>query len=353
MTGENNQKPTAFDLPKGKPNTKKAAQPTKDPSQATATPRALDLEDVELANEVVDTLDQNLEPTKLKKRGISWVSLFFSSLGLLLSLALGLMVDSLIRDLFSRYEWLGWVGTALTMLVVIAASAIIIREVAALMRLRKIEALRARASTAYQDNDKTLAEKTEREIVALYDHRADTASARSALETHQDEIIDGRGRITIIERELLLPLDERANILVMNAAKRVAVVTAISPRALVDIIYVLAENLRLIRAISDLYGGRPGVIGFVRLTRSVLAHLAVTGALSIGDGLVQQMVGHGLAARLSARFGEGVVNGLLTARVGLAAHDICRPISFLGTTRPSVSKYMNALIGMNAGKDTQ
>ena len=136
----------------------------------------------------------------------------------------------------------------------------------------------------------------------------------------------------------------------MNAAKRVAIVTAVSPRALIDVLYVLAENLRLIRAISELYGGKPGMIGFWRLTKSVISHLAITGAISLGDGLMQQMVGHGLAARLSARFGEGVINGLLTARIGLAAHDICRPIPFLHQTRPSVSSYLNSLIGL-AGLD--
>ena len=37
-------------------------------------------------------------------------------------------------------------------------------------------------------------------------------------------------------------------------------------------------------------------------------------------------MGKGLLGRLSARFGEGTVNGILTARVGLAARDVCRPI---------------------------
>ena len=65
--------------------------------------------------------------------------------------------------------------------------------------------------------------------------------------------------------------------LISAAARRVSVVTAVSPRAFVDVAFVLWECLRLIRRISALYGGRPGTLGLLRLTQAVLGHLAVTG----------------------------------------------------------------------------
>ncbi|MGO8315977.1 DUF697 domain-containing protein, partial [Rhizobium ruizarguesonis] len=57
-------------------------------------------------------------------------------------------------------------------------------------------------------------------------------------------------------------------------------------------------------------------------------HLAVTGSIAVGDSLVKQVLGHGLASKLSARLGEGVINGLMTARIGIAAMDLCRPLAF-------------------------
>jgi putative membrane protein len=60
----------------------------------------------------------------------------------------------------------------------------------------------------------------------------------------------------------------------------------------------------------------------------------VTGSIAIGDTLLQQLVGHGLAGRLSAKLGEGIVNGLMTARIGLSAMDVCRPLPFLVEERP-------------------
>jgi putative membrane protein len=106
------------------------------------------------------------------------------------------------------------------------------------------------------------------------------------------------------------------------------VVTAVSPRAFLDMAYVVYENFRLVRRMAELYGGRTGAFGNLRLLRKVLGHLAVTGVASVGDGLVQQVIGHGVASRLSARLGEGVLNGLMTARVGISAMEVCRPAPF-------------------------
>jgi putative membrane protein len=132
---------------------------------------------------------------------------------------------------------------------------------------------------------------------------------------------------------------------IADAAKRVSVVTAISPRAIVDLLFVAAQAARLVRTIAEIYGGRPGAFGFLRILRSVGAHLAITGGMAVGDSLVQQLLGHGLAARLSARLGEGVLNGLLTARVGLSAMAVCRPAPFAADKPPGIGDVAPFLFG--------
>lgn len=138
--------------------------------------------------------------------------------------------------------------------------------------------------------------------------------------------------------------------MILNASKRVSMVTAVSPRALVDVGYVIFESARLIRRLSELYGGRPGTLGFFRLARNVLSHLAVTGSLAAGDTFVQQVLGHGLAARLSAKLGEGVVNGMMTARIGLAAMDTARPLPFTALARPGIGDFLSALTSFTKAK---
>lgn len=350
-TTQSDSKPKRKAAPKAPSKTSARTTKTKaTPEDDQLRPRALNLADVELTNQVIDQIDDAPIPTDTPRGRFSCGGVLLSALGALAMLAIGLAVDELVRDLFTRHEWLGWFALALTILVIIATLVIIIRELAAILRLRKIEIVRGDAEQAVLENDKTAADKVEAEVTLLYASRIDLASARTAYSAYEGDVVGPADRIRLIETEMLSPLDKRAEELVMNAAKRVAIVTAVSPRALIDVLYVLAENLRLIRALSELYGGKPGMIGFWRLTKSVVSHLAITGAISIGDGLMQQMVGHGLAARLSARFGEGVINGLLTARIGLAAHDICRPMPFLHRERPSISMYLNTLVGL-AGLD--
>jgi putative membrane protein len=142
--------------------------------------------------------------------------------------------------------------------------------------------------------------------------------------------------------------------LILNSSKRVSVVTAVSPRAVVDLAYVLFEVTRLVRAMAELYGGRPGTLGMLKLLRDVVAHLAVTGSIAVGDGLAQQVLGHGLASKLSARLGEGVINGLMTARIGIAAMDLCRPLPFKAVKRPGIGDFMSDLTpDLGGGKTGQ
>jgi putative membrane protein len=133
------------------------------------------------------------------------------------------------------------------------------------------------------------------------------------------------------------PLDRDARRIVGDAAKRVSLVTAVSPRAVVDVLFVLVSALSLVRRLAYLYGGRPGTLGVIRLMREVVAHLAVTGGMAAGDSLIQQVLGHGIAAKVSVRLGEGVLNGLLTARLGLAAIEVTRPLPFAALPPPTLS----------------
>lgn len=279
-----------------------------------------------------------------RKRRWPWGALFWSALGGLLSLGVGLWVTQLIEDLYARAPWLGSIGLALAILAALALLVLITREAIGLMRLRAVEHVRARAEDAAAQDDRDAARGVVRELLVILRAKPALARGRAELGTHLDEIIDGADLLRLAERELLTPLDRDARRLVSNAAKRVSVVTAVSPRAAVDIVFVFITAVMLIRRLADLYGGRPGALGMIRLVRHVIAHLAVTGGMAVGDSLVQQVVGHGVAARLSARLGEGVLNGLLTARLGLAAIEVTRPLPFLALPPPSISDLAGDLL---------
>ena len=67
----------------------------------------------------------------------------------------------------------------------------------------------------------------------------ETARGRGAVSDLGDAIIDAPDRLAIAERELLASLDKEARRIVAHAAKQVSLVTAVSPRAIVDVAFVL------------------------------------------------------------------------------------------------------------------
>lgn len=269
-------------------------------------------------------------------KSFSWGALFWSATTGLLGLGFSLWLWKLIEDLFARYAALGWAASALAGLAGLALLALGLREIRAVMRQRAVARMHRAFALARAADDTPAARGLARDLASLYADRPDAAAARDEIAKLSTEIVDGRDLIDIAERGLMARRDEEARREIALAARRVSVVTAISPRAVLDLLFVLAQITRLVRKISEIYGGRPGFFGFVRLAKSVGAHLAVTGGMAVGDSLIQQVVGHGLAARLSAKLGEGVLNGLLTARVGLSAMAVCRPMPFAALPAPGV-----------------
>jgi putative membrane protein len=287
-------------------------------------------------------IDTPLVP--VRRGGFRWGSLFWGAVGGLVLLAAGLGILNLIEDLFARSEGLGFLGLAFAVAATLALIAIIAREAFGLARLATIEKLHLRATEVLLSDDRARSRVIVSDLLKLAHQNPQLARARAALQGHADDIIDGADMIKLAERELMSPLDEEARRLVSTAAQRVSIVTAVSPRALVDVLFVLAASLRLIRQLALLYGGRPGALGMIRLMRQVIAHLAITGGMAASDSIIQQVLGHGIAAKLSQRLGEGVLNGLLTARLGLAAIDVTRPLPFTALPRPALADLAKDLL---------
>jgi len=286
-----------------------------------------------------------LEAPMLPARpGFRWGALFWTALGGLVLLGLGLSVTHLIEDLFARNEGLGFVGLACAAIAALALTAVIAREAIGLARLATIEKMHLRAAEVLLSDDRAASRTIVTDLLKLAHQNPQLARARATLQRHADDIIDGADMIRLAERELMTPLDQEARRLVSSAAQRVSIVTAVSPRALVDILFVFVASLRMIRQLARLYGGRPGTLGMIRLMRHVIAHLAITGGMAASDSMIQQMLGHGIAAKLSERLGEGILNGLLTARLGLAAIDVTRPLPFTALPRPALADLAKDLL---------
>lgn len=264
--------------------------------------------------------------------------------GLALSL-LGAVVSLAAWDyatgLLDRAPVLGAIISALFVAFLLVMAVIAIRELAAIGRLGRIDGLRHSADEALAERDLEAARAVTDKLVRFYQGREDTRWGRERLEERRGDQFDAAGLLNLAEAELLAPLDQAAAREVEAAARQVATVTALVPLALADVVTALTASLRMIRRIAEIYGGRSGFLGSWRLTRAVFTHLVATGAVAVGDDMLEHVLGGSILSKLSRRFGEGLVNGALSARVGVAAMEVCRPLPFSSAHRPSV----RAIIG--------
>ncbi len=252
-----------------------------------------------------------------------------------------------VTGLLARNEILGFIALGLVGMFAFVCLAILVRELAALARLARIEGLHEEAARVADANDLGGARALTRRLSGLYAGREDMRWGRDRLSEGLEHAFDADALLAFAEDTLLDSLDARARREVEAAARQVATVTALVPLAFADVIAALTANVRMIRRVAEIYGGRSGTLGAWRLTRAVLTHLVATGAVAAGDDLLGSIGGGHLLSRISRRFGEGLVNGALTARVGVAAMEVCRPLPFSPSKRPRVSRLVQrALTGL-------
>lgn len=255
-----------------------------------------------------------------------------------------------VTGLLARSPVLGGIASVLVAGLLLVMLALGLRELAAFSRLRRLDGIHKTAEAALAEHDLDKARQALAQLNTLYAGREDTAWGRKELAARKGDVLDADGLLGLAERTVLAPLDARAAREIEAAARQVAMVTAIVPLALADVVTALTSSLRMIRRIAEVYGGRSGMFGSWRLTRSVFTHLVATGAVAVGDDLIGSIAGGGVLSKVSRRFGEGVINGALTARVGVAAMEVCRPLPFHAASKPSVTGLCKrALTGLFGG----
>jgi putative membrane protein len=292
-----------------------------DPLAEQSTGRKADVPPVSLPNR------------KSVAQGFAWGALLVSAMAALAALAASLSFARFVAIALQRNDWLGW--TAVTLLGIgLAAGAVILgRELVGLFRLRRLGGIRLAAEKALASRDVKAEAAVIASLIDVLSARPELAWSIERLLAHQRDVRDPGDLLALADRDVLAALDADARRIVLSSAKRVATFTALSPMALIAVAFVAIENVRLMRALAALYGGRPGVIGALRLARLVISHLIATGGVALTDDLLGQFLGQDVLRRLSRRLGEGAFNGALTARLGTAAVEVIRPLPFI-TAQP-------------------
>ena len=272
---------------------------------------------------------------------------FLPILGSLLTLVLSVAAYDYITNLLVRVPWLGMVALVLTALLALIVLVQILREMLAFRKLARLDTFRKAAADVQRSQSRDAAVALSESLARFYAGRPDVAWGIERLTETRDDMLDADALLEQTERTLFAQLDAEARREIEAAARTVAGATALIPLALADVLAALSMNIRMIRRIAEIYGAHAGFFGSWRLLRTVATHLIATGAVAVGDDMISSVAGGGILCRVSRRFGEGVINGALTARVGIAAMEVCRPLPFDALPRPNVSNVMRrALTGM-------
>jgi putative membrane protein len=290
----------------------------------------------------------------LGSRGLRWGLLLVSALAGAAFLGAAAWFARLVSAALVREDWVGWATLVLLALAALAAAMLLLRELLGFFRLARLNRLKADVAAAVRERDQKRERKAALRLAALYAGRPDVAWSVRRFREHARDVHDPGELLTLADRDLVAPLDGEAKRLITRSAKRVATVTALLPLVLIAVGYVAVENLRLLRALATLYGGRPGFIGAMRLSSLVFGHIVATGGLAMTDDLLGQFLGQDILRRLSRRLGEGAFNGALTARIGIAAIEVIRPLPYLAARPPRARDVLGEVLKpmFGAGKQS-
>jgi putative membrane protein len=280
----------------------------------------------------------------LSRRGLRWGAVLVSALAGAAALSAGASFARLVSVALAREDWIGWTTLALLLLAALAGLMIALREIIGFAQLARLSRIRADIVKAVAEGDAKRERRAALRLAGLFAGRPEQAWSVRRFREHAGDVHDAGELLALADRWMVAPLDHAARRSITRSAKRVATVTAMSPMALIAVGYVLVENLRLMRTLAALYGGRPGFFGLMRLAHLVLAHLLATGGVALTDDLLGQFLGQEIPRRLSRRLGEGAFNGALTARIGIAAIAVIRPLPFHATKPPRVRDVLGEVL---------
>lgn len=267
-----------------------------------------------------------------RRWGAIALRLGLAALAGLVAIAIGDWAVGLAEGLLAEGSWFAWPATVLAVLAGIGFGLWILWEILSLRRLGRVDDIRSHARAA-AGGDRTAAART---IEAMRTLRGGDPTLFRRIDAEEDAVRDPAELLALLEATVQRPSDAACRLAIAAAARRTALITAVSPFVILDMVATMAINLRMIRRIAEIQAGRPGLLATLALIRRTLAALLVAGGVEAMDDYIGAFAGSGLVRSLGKRAGEGAINGLMTIRIGIAAARVCRPLPYLREAPPSM-----------------
>jgi len=267
-----------------------------------------------------------------------WLKLFLGGAAAFALGVLGLDAYDYAVSLFERSVWLGGAFSALLALAAIGALGVVGRELWSLRQLAKVDDLRTRGESLMTSEAHGQAEDFLRKVEKLYRDRTELDQPIWRFHDQASDALNDRERLELFAGTVFQSIDKEAYQIVKRSGRDIGVLTALSPIGALDSLIVMVRTISMMRSIARLYGVRPGFTATVRLLKRGLRNIVIAGVGELIGHAAVETAGASLLKVLSARAGQGAVNGLLAARIGLSVMQICRPIPFTEDELPSLKK---------------
>lgn len=147
-----------------------------------------------------------------------------------------------------------------------------------------------------------------------------------------------------IERVFVRPLDQEALRRVSAFSLQTGTAVALSPWASLDMLLSLWRSLKMIDEIAQVYGIRPSLQNRYKLLKQVTHQLLFVGATEVVIDQMMSEVGAATLTMTSSRIGQGIGAGIYTARIGIAAMAVSRPIEFNNDHKPKLKSVINPML---------
>jgi len=281
-----------------------------------------------------------------------WLMLALAALAVLALLLVGESL-SYIRALGATHSALAYVFGVSVVILVLGVMWIVARTVWDYLRIGRMGCTEELSKAIERDPDSAAVCAHVKRIAARYAQHPMPAvrAGVKALYERMRVTETGPDMLAELRAGVLAPLDARVEEIIKTSALQTALGTAISPVAFVDAALVMWRSVVMVRRIAEVYDNRPGALGTWRLMGQVLATVAFAGVAELAADALNQIVGGGLAGRLSGAVGQGLTTGVLVARLGLATRIVCRPLPLRASeARSSLMMFIRSMLGVLQGK---
>ncbi|MCT4713201.1 YcjF family protein [Enterobacteriaceae bacterium H11S18] len=315
----------------------KSAHAFSEPEAEKFTPALTTVDEAEEENQAEAVVEAALRP----KRSL-WRRMVMAGLGLF-GISVVAQGVQWTHNAFVTQDWIALGGGVAGGLIVAAGVGSVATEWRRLWRLRQRAEERDEARELMNSHGigkgRAFCEKLARQAGLDQGHPALQRWYAAIHETHNDR------EVIALYAQLVQPvLDNMARREISRSAAESTLMIAVSPLALVDMAFIAWRNLRLINRIAALYGIELGYFSRIRLFRLVMLNIAFAGASELVREVGMDWVGQDIAARLSARAAQGIGAGLLTARLGIKAMELCRPLPWIGEDKPRLGDFRRQLL---------